>query len=70
MLHRWRKYFSKNYRPPPAVHAAIPRIYDVVNGQLALVIAWAGLYMDIGVDLNAKYAIICRKTVSIPEDFL
>ena len=23
--------------------------------------------MDVGVDLNAKYAIICRKTVLIPE---
>ena len=24
--------------------------------------------MDVGVDLNAKYAIMCRKTVLIPEN--
>ena len=31
-------------------------LYDIVNGQMASVVTWAGLYMDIGVDLNAKYA--------------
>ena len=40
-------------------------IYDVVNGQLASVVV---LYMDVGVDLNAKYAIMCHKTVLLPED--
>ena len=43
-------------------------IYDVVNSQLASVVAWAGLYMDVGGDLNAKYAIMCHKTVLIPEN--
>ena len=31
---------------------------DVVHGQLASVVARAGRYIDVGVDLNAKYAII------------
>ena len=39
----------------PAVQAAIPRINDMVNSQLALVVARAELYMDVGVDLFAKY---------------
>ena len=43
-------------------------IYDVVNDKLASVVAWAELYMDVGVDLNAKYAIKCRKTVLISEN--
>ena len=61
-------FCSKNCRSPSVVQAPIPRIYDVVNGQLASVVAWAGLLMDIGVVLNAKYAIMCRKTVLTPED--
>ena len=48
--------------------APIPRINDVMNGQLTSVIAWAGLYMVVGVDLNAKYGIMCCKTVLIPEN--
>ena len=40
-------------------------MYDVV---LQLAIARTGLYMDEGVDLNSKYAIMCRKTVLIPEN--
>ena len=40
---------------------------DVMNSQLASVVTLAWLYMDIGVDLNAKYAIMCRKSVLIPE---
>ena len=47
-------FFPKNCHPPPVVQAPIPRIYNVVNGQLASVVAGARLYMDIGVDLNAK----------------
>ena len=50
------------------VQANIPRIYSVVNGQLASVVAWVGLYMEVGGNLNAKYAIICCKTVLIPGD--
>ena len=48
------------------VQTPISRIYNAVNGQLASVVAWAGL--NVGVYLNAKYAIRCRKTVVIPED--
>ena len=59
---------SKNCRQPPIVQAPIPRIVGVVNGQLAAVVVRAALYMDVGVDLNAKYALMCRKTVLIPED--
>ena len=54
-------------RPPPVVQASIPRIYDVVNDQLVLVVAWAGLYMYLGVGLNARYVIMCRKAVLISE---
>ena len=68
MLLRWRKFYSKNYRPPSIVQAPIPRIYHVVIGQLASVVAWAGIYIDVGVDLNEKHAIICRKTVLIPSE--
>ena len=39
-----------------------------MNGQLASVVACASLYMDVGVGLNAKYAIMCRKTVLIPQN--
>ena len=59
---------SKNYRPPPVVQAPIPRIYDIVNDPLASVVARAVLYMDLGVDLNAKYVIMCRKLVLNPEN--
>ena len=48
--------------------APIPRIYDVINGELALVITWAGLYIVVGVDLNVKYATMYSKTVLIPEN--
>ena len=44
------------------------RTYDVVYCQLASVVACAGFYMDVDVDLNTKYAIVCRKTVLIPEN--
>ena len=44
-----------------------PRINNVVNGQLASIVASAGLYMDVDVFVNAKYAIMYRKTVLIPE---
>ena len=50
------------------VQALIPRIYDIVNDQLASVVAWAGLYLYVGVDLNSKYAIMCNKTVLIPKN--
>ena len=33
---------------------------------MASVVARAGLYIDVGVALNAKYAIMGRKTVLIP----
>ena len=68
VLYRWRKFFSKNYHPP-VIQAPILRIYDIVNGQQASVVASAGFYMDVGVDLNAKYSIMCRKTVLIPYLF-
>ena len=47
-------FYSKNCRQPHAAQALIPRIYNVVNGQLASFVAWVGFYMDVGVDLNAK----------------
>ena len=59
----WRKFCSKNCRPPLVIQAHIPHICDVVNGQLATVVTWAGFYMDVVVNLNAKHAIMCRKTV-------
>ena len=65
---RWTKFCSKNCRPSPVVQALIPRIYDVVNDHLNSVVAWAGLYMDVGVDPNAKYALMCLKTVLNPEN--
>ena len=69
VLHSWRKFCSKfdvHRLLFKHIPLSIPRIYDVVNCQLALVAAWAGLYID--VDLNAKYAVMCRKTVLIPEN--
>ena len=63
MLQRWRNIFIEWV----VVQAPIPHIYDVVNGQLTSVVVWAGLYMDVGVGLNAKYIIMCRKTVLIPK---
>ena len=48
------------------VQAPIPRVYHVVNGQLASVVAQAGLFM--GVDLYGKYAKRCRNTVLIPQN--
>ena len=51
-----------------STHSTTYPIYHVVNSHLSSVVAWAGLYMDVGVDLNAKYAIMCRKTVLIPEN--
>ena len=60
---------EKNFvRKIAVVQALIPRIYEIVNGQSSSVVTWAALFMDVGVDLNAKYAIMCRKTVIIPEN--
>ena len=58
-----KKILFENCRPRIVVQAAIPRIYDVVNCQLASVLAWSGLYMDVRVYLNAKYATMCPNTV-------
>ena len=60
VFQRWRKFCSKNCRTPPVVQASIPRVYDVVNGQLTSVVAWAGLYVDVCIDLNANYASNCK----------
>ena len=39
-----------------------------MNDQLASVVARDGLYMDVGVVLNAKYALTWRKTVLITDN--
>ena len=55
-------FFPKNCLRPPVVQTPIPKIYDVVNGQLASLVVCTGLYMDVSVDLKPQYAIMCRKT--------
>ena len=40
VLHHWRKFCSKSCRPQPVVQTPSPRIYDVVNGELASVVSW------------------------------
>ena len=39
-------------------------------GQLASSAAWAGLYMDVNADLNAKYAIMHRKTLKVASKMI
>ena len=64
--------------PPSAKCLSLPKkilfeklsstAYDVMNGQLISIVAWAKLYMGVGVYLNAQYAIMYPKTVLIPEN--
>ena len=51
-----------------AVHRLVFKHTFYISTTFVSVVALAGLYMDVGIDLNAIYAIMCRKTVIIPEN--
>ena len=51
----------------PAIKQYSLELCGMWHRQLTSVVAWTGLYMDVGVDLNAKYAIMCRKAVLVLE---